>query len=263
MRPKTWIRRGLWTAVVFLVVIGIAAVTRRTIVLFFPGHLTSPRNPAASLDVYFARYPLLTLIHIIPGALFMILGPLQFVQSIRERHLQFHRWSGRVFVASGLVIGSSALVMSFKMSIGGINETAATSLFAVIFLFALVKAFLHIRRRQIALHREWMIRAFAIGLAVATIRPIVGVFFALSPLTHLTPQEFFGTAFWIGFTLHLIAAEIWINYTRSTTLKTVGAKTRGAAVPRFTNPGALVDNRTSGPSHMRGGFALTRLRHEQ
>jgi len=32
----------------------------------------------------------------------------------------------------------------------------------------------------------------------------------------LTPQpaEFFGTAFWIGFTLQIIAAEIWINYTR-------------------------------------------------
>jgi len=28
------------------------------------------------------------------------------------------------------------------------------------------------------------------------------------------PHEFFGTAFWIGFTLHLIAAEAWINYTR-------------------------------------------------
>lgn len=30
----------------------------------------------------------------------------------------------------------------------------------------------------------------------------------------LTPQEFLGTAFWIGFTVHLIAAEVWINYTR-------------------------------------------------
>lgn len=38
--------------------------------------------------------------------------------------------------------------------------------------------------------------------------------FATSRLTHLTPHEFFGTAFWIGFTMHLAAAEIWINYTR-------------------------------------------------
>ena len=120
-----------------------------------------------------------------------------------------------MFVAAGLVIGISALSMSSIMAIGGINETVATMLFAIFFLLALGKAFLHIRRREIALHREWMIRAFAIGLAVATIRPIVGVFFATSRLTHLTPQEFFGTAFWLGFTLQTIAAEAWINYTRT------------------------------------------------
>jgi hypothetical protein len=58
-----------------------------------------------------------------------------------------------------------------------------------------------------------MIRAFAVGLAVATIRPIIGLFFATSPLTGLTPREFFGVAFWIGFVLHLIAAEAWIQTT--------------------------------------------------
>ncbi len=146
----------------------------------------------------------------------MVLGPLQFVRRIRSRHLQFHRWSGRVFVSVGLVVGLSALAMSYTTSIGGANETAATTLFAIVFLFDLVKAFVHIRRRQIAQHREWMIRAYAIGLAVATVRPIVGVFFATSPFTHLTPHEFFGTAFWLGFTVNLIAAEAWINYTRGT-----------------------------------------------
>jgi hypothetical protein len=100
------------------------------------------------------------------------------------------------------------------MAIGGANETAATMLFAAVFLFALAKAFLSIRRGRVAVHREWMIRAFAIGLAVTTTRPIVGVFFATRRLTHLTPHDFFGIAFWLSFTIHLIAAEAWINYTR-------------------------------------------------
>jgi hypothetical protein len=122
--------------------------------------------------------------------------------------------SGRVFVVCGLVIGISALVMSFGMpAIGGVNQAAATTLFGTFFLFALCKAFWHIRRREVALHREWMIRAFSIGIAVAAIRPIIGVFFATSPLTGLTPREFFGIAFWIGFVLHLIAAEAWIHTT--------------------------------------------------
>jgi len=166
------------------------------------------------MDADFARHPLLTVVHMVPGLLFMVLGPLQFARSLRTRRPELHRWTGRVVIVSGLIIGGTALVMSPQMAIGGVNETVATMLFAIIFLVALIKAFLFIRQGKVALHREWMIRAFAIGLAVATIRPIVGAFFATRMLTHLTPHDFFGTAFWLGFTMHLIAAEIWINYTR-------------------------------------------------
>src|SRR5437870_5490697 len=84
---------------------------------------------------------------------------------------------------------------------------------AVVVRCALGKAFRHVRRREVALPRESMIRAFSIGLAVATIRPIIGIFFATRRISGLTPYEFFGTAFWIGFVLHLIAAEVWIQWT--------------------------------------------------
>ena len=223
MEPGTRFRRALWSAVIFLAVIGVAVALRRIVHLwpiltrgYVPVATTS--NPRAAqfvaLDDIFARHPILTSVHIVPGLLFMLLGPLQFSSTIRARHLRWHRWTGRVFMGCSLIIGSSALVMSFTMkSIGGVNQAAATILFGAYFLYALCKAFWHIRHHEIALHRQWMIRAFSIGLAVATIRPIVGMFFATSPLTGLTPYEFFGTAFWIGFVLHLIAAEAWIHAT--------------------------------------------------
>lgn len=212
--PAKWILRVLWITVFFLVAIGMMAAVRRAIILSLPPTQGTNSNPAAELDYGFAHHPILTFIHIIPGFLFMVLAPLQFVPGIRSRWLEFHRWSGRVVMSAGVVIGVSALLMSFTLVIGGANETVATVLFAVIFLFALIKAYRHIRRGEIARHREWMIRAFAIGLAIATIRPIVGLFFAFR---RLSPHEFFGIAFWLGFTLHLLAAEIWINYTRSST----------------------------------------------
>ena len=115
--------RFLWIAVCLLVVIGVAAVTRRTIVLFFPGSLGSGSStPAAALDGGFTRNTILTLIHILPGALFLVLAAFQFAPSIRRKHLQFHRWSGRVLVVTGLIVGVSALVMSYRMNIGGPNE---------------------------------------------------------------------------------------------------------------------------------------------
>ena len=202
--------RFVWFAVIFLVVIGAAAVTRRTLVLFWP-HGGGSSNPAAALDTGFARHMLLTLIHILPGGLFLALTPLQFSRTFRQKHLQLHRWSGRLLVICGLIIGTSALIMSYQMNIGGPNETAATTLYAILFLICLIKAYLFIRRRNVTRHREWMIRAYGVGLGVATTRPIVGMFFAFR---RLTPHEFFGIAFWLGFTITFLSAEAWVDYTR-------------------------------------------------
>ena len=215
--------RWVWGAVIFLAAIG-SAVALRRIVHLVPVVIGAYRPPAASpkpalaqltaLDDLFARYPILTLVHIVPGLFFMLLGPWQFSATIRARHVRWHRWNGRIFVYCGVVIGVSALLMSFGMpAIGGVNQAAATTLFGAFFLVALGKAVWHIRRKEVVLHREWMIRAFAVGLAVATIRPLIGIFFATSRVSGLTPREFFGIAFWIGFTVQLMAAEAWIRWT--------------------------------------------------
>jgi len=211
MRVSKSSSRLVWTGVVVLALIGLAAVTRRTLVLVWPSTFSGSASPAAALDQGFARHRLLTLIHILPGGLFLVLAPLQFVPGIRQKHLEVHRWMGRVLVVCGLIIGVSALVMSYRMNIGGANETAATTLFAIVFLICLTKAFVHIRRREVARHREWMIRAYGVGLGVATTRPIVGAFFAAR---RLTPHEFFGIAFWLGFTITFLAAEAWVQHTR-------------------------------------------------
>jgi hypothetical protein len=39
----------------------------------------------------------------------------------------------------------------------------------------------------------------------------MGIFFATSPLTHLAPSQFFGIAFWIGFSINTVAVEIWLR----------------------------------------------------
>jgi hypothetical protein len=224
MRPPLGVQRTLWGIVIVLAFIGVAVVARRATQLMPilvngytpPAPVTNPvLRQFAALDDLFAGYPLLTLVHIVPGVLFMVLGPLQFSTTLRARHRQWHRRSGYVYLVSALVIGISALVMSIAMpAIGGVIQAVATTLFAVLFLFALGKAYWHVLRREIARHREWMIRAFAIGLAVATIRPIIGMFFATSRLSGLMPNQFFGLAFWIGFVTHVVAAELWILWTR-------------------------------------------------
>jgi uncharacterized membrane protein len=210
--PVRWRVRVVWSGTTILACIGIAAAAIRAFRLIF-GAAPTPQT----FDAAFWQHPVLTLTHIVPGALFMALGPFQFIPSIRARRPWQHRWSGRLFVAAGYTIGISALFMTSQMAIGGANERAAILLFDAAFLFSLTKAIWHIRRRHISQHREWMLRAFGIGLGVATTRPIVGAFFATR---KLSPEEFFGIAFWLGFSLTAIAAEVWINATRKPSVGT-------------------------------------------
>jgi hypothetical protein len=83
--------------------------------------------------------------------------------------------------------------------------------FNTLFLFSLYRAFVFDRAGDRILKQRWLLRAIAVLLGIATTRPVMGVFFATSPLTHLTPQQFFGVAFWIGFSINTLAMEFWLR----------------------------------------------------
>ena len=195
-----------------LAAIGIGMVIRRTLILTGVIQSVNPRG-GAPFDTGFGKHPAITLLHILPGFLFMSLAPVLFIPGIREKKSQFYIICQRLFIIIGFIIGLSAIIMPFIMiPIGGINEAAASILFAILFIIFLRKAWVANNRKQMILYREWMLRSLAIGVAISTVRPIMVLFFAL---TKLPPSVFFGTAFWIGFTIHLIVAEFWINYTRN------------------------------------------------
>jgi Predicted membrane protein (DUF2306) len=204
--------RKLWTAMVILCAIGLIAVLRRLWALATGTGTAS--SQFAALDAHFAAKTGLILLHIVPSLLFVLLVPMQFVPSLRERRPRLHRWIGRTILSLALVIGISALLLSSD-PVGGVVESAATMGFGCFFLFSLGKAWWHIRNRRVQLHREWITRTVAIALGVAATRPIIGVFFATRALTGLTPQQFFGPAMWLGFSSTVIAGEFWIHSMRA------------------------------------------------
>src|SRR5258708_30238817 len=98
MKKTTSLLRTLTFVLAF---IGLAMVIRR--ILALNGILTSFAPPGSApggepFDAGFARHPVITLIHILPGAVFMILGPLQFLPRIPARWPRFHRRTGRIFI---------------------------------------------------------------------------------------------------------------------------------------------------------------------
>src|SRR5258708_29263343 len=104
--------RFLWTAVIFLAFIRFAVAVRRSIVLSKPGALSAQNNPAAELDNAFANRRTLTLAHILPAMIFMVLGPLQFVRSVRSRYPQVHQGPRRIFLVASPVVRITGLALA-------------------------------------------------------------------------------------------------------------------------------------------------------
>jgi hypothetical protein len=191
---------GFW----FCIAIAIAVVLRRVVALSTP---PSPNAPAqlAALDAYFTAHAALTYVHILCALAFVVLLPLLFWRRTRSSlTLQ------RAIFPLGLIVGITAYAMSAH-AVGGWLERAAVLFFNTLFLFALYRAWSFSRRNNRPRQQRWMLRAIAILLGIATTRPVMGVFFATSRLTHLTPQQFFGIAFWIGFSLNTIVMELWLR----------------------------------------------------
>ncbi len=157
----------------------------------------------AALDAAFASHATLTLVHIIPALAFVVLAPFLYL-----RRFAGTAWPRRLLFPLGVVVGVTAYAMS-SHSVGGWVERSAVLLFNSLFLFSLFWAW-HLRRDPI-LNLRWMTRAIAVLLGIATTRPVMGVFFATRNVTHLAPEQFFGIAFWIGFSINLLIVELWLR----------------------------------------------------
>jgi uncharacterized membrane protein len=218
---ETVLRLALWCGVAILVAIGIAAAMGRAWSLENPGladNLIRQMLPAtevhfvAEFNRWFATHPMLTLAHIVPGSLFFILGPFQFSSRIRARYTRFHRWSGRVVALAALPVGLSGLLFGVVLPFGGPLASSAIFVAGASFLLAVTRAFIAIRRHDVARHREWMIRMFSIGLGISTVRIVGLVLLPIIPSRSLELR--IGLSFWIGFALTFAAAEFWVRHTR-------------------------------------------------
>lgn len=173
--------------------------------------LVEPYNPG------FTEHPAMTRTHVVLGGLYLLWAPLQFVAWIRDRHPAYHRRSGRALVAVGLIVGVTALFLGLVIPFSGDPERVVIGAFGGMFLLSLLLGLVRIRQGRVAEHREWMIRAFAIGLSIATMRLI---FVPALMLTDPTDAQIVGLSvlsFTIAFTVHAVAAELWLHRTRRVT----------------------------------------------
>lgn len=209
--------RAVVVAVGVLVAIVLVFVVRR-VVGDLP-HVVAGTVPDDDMAEMYVAHPWLAYGHIAPGVVYLLGAPLQLSRGFRTRHRTLHRRLGRVLLACAFVSGALALVLGFVFAWGGTPETLATLVFGGWFVGCLALALRAIRSGRVPDHRRWMVRAFAVGLGIATIRIWVGLFTGVQlGVLGMGDEAFpirstFGVAFWLGLGTHVVAGEWWLRRT--------------------------------------------------
>jgi hypothetical protein len=116
--------------------------------------------------------------HFAAGGILLLLGPIQLVGRVRRAAPAFHRWTGRLYVASALVAGLGGLAFIFgKGTIGGTAMNVGFGLYGALVVTAAVEAFRHARARRFEHHRAWAIRLFALVIGSWLYRMEYGLWF--------------------------------------------------------------------------------------
>jgi uncharacterized membrane protein YozB (DUF420 family) len=104
------------------------------------------------------------------GTIYVVLGAFQFSAGLRRRRRGWHRAAGRVVVLAGLVVALTAVWLNQidPHPQGGAPLYVLRLLFALALAFSIGWALRAILRRDVATHRAWMIRGFAIAVAAGT-----------------------------------------------------------------------------------------------
>lgn len=215
------VRRAAVAIGVLVTIVMVSAVARFAV--DWP-HILAGTMP--SDDVFAERYvshPWLAYIHIAPGIVYLVGAPLQLSRRFRTRHYTVHRRLGRVLVACALISGLFAILFGVPYAWGDTPEATATVVFGGWFLACLVLAFRAIRRDDVRQHRRWMIRTFAVGIGIGTIRIWAAIFESVEQAvsggttSEALDPTMFGIAFWLAFTMHVAVGEWWLRRTPALT----------------------------------------------
>lgn len=119
----------------------------------------------------FFASPVPVVAHILGVIVYGVLGAFQFAPGFRRRRPRWHRTAGRILVPCGLVVALSALWMTLfypRPDDVGDLLSAIRLVVGSAMAASLILGYTAIRRRDLARHRAWMIRAYALAMGAGT-----------------------------------------------------------------------------------------------
>ncbi len=155
---------------------------------------------------HFSHRLLLLQIHAGGGALALLTGPWQFWTWLRQTHREWHRWLGRTFLLAVAASSMAGFVLSFYSEEGWATHSGF-ALLAIVWFWTAFMGYSTARTRRFQVHREWMVRSFALALAAVTLRVELPLLLA----AHTSFHAAYITVSWLSWIPNLIVAECWLR----------------------------------------------------
>ncbi len=150
--------------------------------------------------------PFVFVLHAVAGGVALLCGSLQLNRRILDK---LHRVLGRIYVWTIWIASVGALWLTIFFDVN-IAAKIAFGILCLLWFNTTTVAFLRIRSRQVAQHRKWMLRSFALSFFFVT-------FSLWAPglaSTNLPQAISYPLAVFLSWGLNLLVAELWIHRTQ-------------------------------------------------
>ena len=157
------------------------------------------------------RLPLIA--HVTGGLIAALAGVWQIWTGLNTQSMRVHPWTGRLY-ATGVLLGVfGAFVLAFTSAVFGFAWAVALVCLAVAWLATTGMALYGIRKRNVLLHKQWMIRSYIITFAFVTFR----IFTDYVPYEAwgISQQDMSNAAIWPVWVMPLLVYEMMLGRKRA------------------------------------------------
>jgi uncharacterized membrane protein len=173
-------------------------------------------------------------LHVASAAIIMLAGAVQLVPGVRNRFPAFHRWNGRIYMLTVVILSLAGLYMTWiRGSVGGPVQHLISTLGAVLIWLCGAMALRYALARDFKTHRRWALRFFLVASGSWFFRLMLFLYmlvFGPVAFDQATLQGPLFTSISIGqYLVPLAVLEIYLR-----------AKDRSSAVARLATAAGLV-----------------------
>ena len=160
---------------------------------------------------YYWQYRVPLAIHVTAGLVALLVGVFQLWSGLNGKAMRTHPLTGRLY-ATAVVVGSfAAMVLAVTSAVFGFAWAVSLFSLAVAWLAITGTAIYCIRRRNVAAHKQWMIRSYIVTFAFVTFR-IITDYVPYEAMWGISRPEMSNAVIWPVWVLPLLAYQIYLQY---------------------------------------------------